>query len=245
MYLYEKIEVRYMFSERTNIKLSSVIADELKNIIFENKYNRGDSFYSEREIVDKWSCSRATAREALLLLEFEGLITTKPGSRGGVFVREPNSKSLVRSFQTSISFNHVSHEDITEIRIEIESLCAKWASLRATEEDLNYISKVMGKLEKELTIKGSAVEENIEFHMAIANATHNQVVIMLMKTIESLVYEDSLRFEYTAKQKEEIINAHRKIFDAIANKNPEAAERRMRQHLEAYRRETSDKNRTF
>lgn len=78
--------------------------------------------------------------------------------------------------------------------------------------------------------------------MAIANATHNRVLIMLMKIIESLVFEDVLRFEYTNKQQEELIKVHRKIYDAIAARNPEVAERRMRGHMEAYRRATANKN---
>ncbi|WP_342430959.1 FCD domain-containing protein [Neobacillus sp. FSL H8-0543] len=231
-----------MVNERSITKLSSIISDELRNIIFEKEYEKGASFYSEREIVEKWSCSRATAREALLLLEFEGLITTKPGAGGGVFIREPNSKSLLRSFQTLINFNNVTHEEITEIRLEIESLCARWASLRATDDDLKYISEVMLEFEKEISVKGIREEKNVEFHMAIANATHNRVLIMLMKIIESLVFEDVLRFEYTNKQQEELIKVHRKIYDAIAARNPEVAERRMRGHMEAYRRATANKN---
>lgn len=230
-----------MAYERSNIKLSTVIADELRKIIFNNEYESGDPFFSEREIVEKWECSRATAREALLLLEFEGLVSIKPGQRGGVFVREPNAKSFTRSFQTSINFNQITHEEIAEIRVEVESICAKLAAERATEEDLLAISEAMTELENEILAKRRA-SKNVEFHMAIVNATQNRILIMLMNVLESIVFEDVLRFDYTDTQFKEIIDIHRKIFEAIKNRDSKTASRRMRRHMEAYRKATSTQN---
>jgi GntR family transcriptional regulator, transcriptional repressor for pyruvate dehydrogenase complex len=229
-----KSEVIKLSHPRNLLKLSNIIYNELREMILSKRLSVGTPFYSERDIMEKWSCSRATAREALLLLEFEGLISTKPGQGGGVFVGEPNPKALIRLFESSININHIPHVELIEARKELEISCAKLAAIRATQEDIDYILDVMHEFEKEINNPEKFKEKNLEFHMAIAMAAHNKVLLLLMKVLEELILEETKQFDYSENQKNEIIKIHKKIVDAIVNRDQEAAMRRMGRHLEGF-----------
>src|SRR5690625_673740 len=102
-------------------KLASLIASELRTKILKDRPTPGSRYLSEKDVVDEWACSRATAREALLLLEYEGLINRKPGPHGGIFIQEPSTSSITRIFSTLISLKNITHLELLEARIEIEA----------------------------------------------------------------------------------------------------------------------------
>nr|WP_309099449.1 FCD domain-containing protein [Fredinandcohnia onubensis] len=226
-----------MIDEKKNpLKLSNTIAEELRNIIFEQKIDPNSRFLSDREIMEKWSCSRATAREALLLLEFEGLVVSKKGVGGGVFIGEPNTSLIIRTFSSMINFNNIDLSELMETQIALETICVGIAAEKANQEDLEYIEEVKEDLERALKYKkGNIQEKNFEFHMAIVMATHNRVLMLLMKVLEPFIYESTLLHEIEEGSQEEIIIAHQKIFDAIVARDPDLAIKRIGKHLDAFR----------
>lgn len=221
--------------KRNTLKLSHAIASELRDEILKNKISPNQRFYSENDILEMWSCSRATAREALLLLEFEGLIVSKQGKGGGIFVSEPDTSSIIRPFSSLINFNSIDHSELMETQIELETLCGGLAAQRATQEDIDHITEVMHDFERELRkINGNAAEKNLEFHMAIAMAAHNHVLFMLMKVLEPFIYENTRKYKFTEEQLEEVIHMHQRILDAIVARDVEGVKRRIRRHIDGF-----------
>lgn len=215
-------------------KLSNVIANELREKILQEKLTPGSRFLSEKDVLDQWECSRATAREALLLLEYEGLVTSKPGPHGGFFVREPDTHSLVKLFNTFIDLNNITSSELLEARIEIESSCAFYAAKRATEADLEYIYDAMEKYEQAIYTKNDPPLHNVAFHIAVAAASHNHVLHLIMKMLEEMIYKIQSNTMYTAEQRKSVIQSHRLIYEAIASRDPEKASQEMYLHLSPF-----------
>jgi len=206
----------------------------------------GERFLSEREIMEYGSYSRATAREALQLLEAEGFIVSKPGPNGGTFVESPSPNLLVRSFHTLIDVNQIELAELAEMRIELEVTSAALAAQRATEEEVERIrtaQRLLAKLAKERA-EGTArtgerhITLDTEFHMSIAAAAHNRALLLLMQAFMTGIYEQFLaqRWYLMEDITEQAAHAHQRIVEAIEVHDPDAAVRRMRRHLEAFGR---------
>src|SRR5438094_679185 len=107
------------------------IADELRSLIVNGDLAEGDSLGHEPELVERFGVSRPSLREALRILETEGLITVVRGVRGGVVVHSPDERMTARTAAMVLQARNVSLADVFEARALLEPLAAKMiASVR-------------------------------------------------------------------------------------------------------------------
>ena len=119
-----------------------------------------------------------------------------------------------------------------EARIELETSCAFFAAKRATPSDLEYIAEAMDRYENAVLEKSdTAVVHNVSFHIAIAAASHNHVLHLIMKILEEVIYEIQTNTSFTQEEKQTVIKSHRLIYEAIASGDAEAAANAMHAHL--------------
>src|SRR5204862_6292632 len=101
------------------------IADELRALIVSGKLSEGDSLGREPELVERFGVSRPSLREALRILEAEGLITVVRGVYGGVVVHEPNHRMTARTAALVLQARNVPLADVFEARSLLEPIAAK------------------------------------------------------------------------------------------------------------------------
>lgn len=216
-------------------KRSSQIANALREQIIAAGFAEGAHFYSQNEIMEKWNCSRATAREALRLLEADGLLISKPGPGGGTFICRPSMEGLQRTLGLLISSKGMSHTEVMEARIEIEAACTKLAARRANAFDLQRMRELQSQFQSvDFNSSESAYHINVDFHKAVAAAAHNRLLLTLMEVLENVIYKDTKMFVYNKESRKQAIHAHDTILQAIEKHEEEVAVRRMRRHLEAF-----------
>ena len=194
--------------------LSQQVVDKLEQLISSGHFKVGEKINSESELMTMFNVSRNTLREAIHALTVAGVLEVKQGD--GTYVRSSNRfyANMKKEYDT------VSLEDIKETRNALEITMANLAAKNATSEDIKEIEEA---LNNRRMLKGSARENtktDMEFHLRIARASHNKVLIDLYMSI--YVYLENL---ITARQTETVLDSdridelHEKLFQAIKAKD--------------------------
>lgn len=214
-------------------KIYEEIVDQIKTLMAEGDLKPGDKLLSEREFAEKLQVSRASVREALSALEMMGIVEIKTGE--GTFVKETSADAIIQPLAMFISMERGSFFEIYEVRKIIESAAVSLAAQRATEAEINKIEEALEKMIRMVHDTEQGEHCDTAFHYAIAEATHNSWLIRLMRTISDSFHRTvsaaRLNLFRTPGNMEKLAAQHRKIFEAIRDKNPELAQQAMLQHL--------------
>jgi DNA-binding FadR family transcriptional regulator len=216
-------------------KASDVLAEELRERILHGEFPEGTALPPERDLVTQTRMSRTTVREALRILEVQGLITIKAGRTGGAFVQRPGGESVADSVALVIRGQQIRMAALMETREAIEPSCAELAARYRSEEDLLRIEAANEALSTEEDSLPEFLQANIDWHIAVATATHNELLSGFMLAISRAIYAatDNQSFVDTDVRRTTVL-AHRSITKAIRDRDPVAAARRMKRHVHAY-----------
>lgn len=230
------ISERYLPLEPITVpKASDILAGQLRDLILSGSIAQGKPLPTERDLVAETGLSRSSVREALRVLEVEGLIQTRPGRSGGSTVRLPGRGSIARAVQLFARCHAIQPETLLECRIAIEPFMAGLAATNRTEQELQQIQTLHQQL---VAAPDDAVlykRLNLDWHLAIARASANEVLIALMEAVAQSVDDAAADQRLThATERAETIKAHGAILRAIERKDAELACSRMEKHLSAY-----------
>lgn len=202
--------------------LTKQIAAELEEKIQKEEFKVGSKIPAESELVSYFGVSRNTVREAVQSLIFAGILEARQGDGTYVLAKE---KLEVEFFGL---LNKTEKQEIQEVRLLLEEYIVVSACLNATEEDLSNIQLALSNL----NLESSTLEENtladIEFHRAIASATHNSLLINIYQYISRYVHDlTGERLAIYEDKKKSVKNIHNDLFEAIKNKDCELAKKLM------------------
>jgi DNA-binding FadR family transcriptional regulator len=213
-------------------KTSDVLAGELRKQILGGALAPGSALPAERDLVIQTGLSRGSVREALRILEAEGLVSTRPGRQGGSVARKPGDESLAKYISLFVHGRGISLLSLTQTREAVEPALAALAARNRTQEELQELVTISERLEAAYADTPAYLAENVNWHCAIAAASHNELLRAFMVAISSMVYKASAIENFATEDvRKVVIKAHRRILDAIAAKDAEAASRRMARHL--------------
>ena len=198
--------------------LSKQVADKLEQMIENGEYAVGEKIHTETELMEIFQVSRNTLREAIRSLTSAGVLEVKQGD--GTYVRSNNRFHA----NMNLEYEQVSIEDIKEVRNSLEITIANLAAQRRTDDDLAKITTAFVKR----TMSNDTVKENtiadMEFHMAIAEACHNKILIDLYKSISAYLENHiAERQLVTDMEFEQIDTIHEKLYNAIKDQEPSVA----------------------
>lgn len=202
---------------------------ELNRIVEEDNLRPGDKLPSERELSDRLKVGRSSVREALRALELLGLITTRRGE--GTFIEHYRHNKLFDILGYYLLRDRKASKDLYEMRLILELDAVRLACERATDKYLQIMEKSIADAVLKIEQGQSPVEEDFEFHRAIARASRNSVLQRIwipLVEYSKTVREDSLTDERTQQS---MVEEHKSILKAIREKNRDEAEARMREHL--------------
>ena len=202
----------------------------MKSLISEGKLKPGDRLPPERELIKQFGVSRPTLREALKSLTAMGFLEVKQTKR--TFVKSMISERMQDPLSLLIKTDTQKIFDLIEVRKAMESWSAFHAAQRATEEDIEQLESIIKEM-KEASEKGRSWEkEDADFHLAIAQATHNTIQTHIMSTIYDLLKESVARVFTDRTKVKKLLQQHYRIFSAIKNHSPEKARDRTLEHLD-------------
>ena len=221
---------------QTDDKLPDKVYALLLRSIQSGEFSTDGKLPPEHELARRFDVSRPTVRQAIARLRSDGVVISRRGA-GSFVIRMP---ALARSRRNSI-------ESIADIdryyvfRMCIEGGAAEQAAEMRTDADLEAIRGSHSHLIETIEAGGSGVEEDVKFHLAIANASHNQFFVTAIEEIvrpirQCLELATSLSARNTGKQNRRLEDEHGSIVDAIARGSPADAAAAMRQHIVEARR---------
>ncbi|MFM1987676.1 MAG: hypothetical protein RJA99_633 [Pseudomonadota bacterium] len=219
-------------------KSCDVLANRLRERILAGGFAAGEALPPERDLVAETGLSRGSVREALRILEAEGLVQTRPGRYGGTVVRLPTTDLVARQVGSYAKGRGVAFRTVIEARETLEPMLARLAAEHRTDEDLAALEHASRRMADAVDADAeSFLAANVEWHWAVAVASRNELLSAFMASITGLI-RDSTREEHVSARevREAVVEAHRRVTDAIRAGDAEAARRRMERHVRAYSR---------
>lgn len=209
---------------------SDKIIKQIRSLIESGQLKAGDRLPSERKLAEKLGVSRANVRDAIRKLEFYGVLKTLPQS--GTVVSGIGLTALIGLISDVLKLEKSDFISLVETRVILETNAAKLAAERRTEEDILEIEKAIIAYEKKLKNKEIAVEEDLMFHLKIAEASKNTVLKSLMLIITPDIIHNYLKYKVCDEKSEfKALQEHQKILEYIVKKDSEAASKMMQKHL--------------
>jgi DNA-binding FadR family transcriptional regulator len=214
-------------------KGSAAIATTLQKAILKGSYAYGERLPPERDLAKHYRTSRSTIREALRRLEDLKLVTRRIGS--GTYV------SYHRTPDGHVMAYRTSPVELIEVRLGIEPQMARLAALHATIDDLGQLETALAELEKIGTDRDAFSNADEQFHLRLAECTRNPLMIWLYKHINDIRGHAAwhrMKEKILTPERIEIYNAHhRRIFDAISNRDADSAAHIVREHIQKARQD--------
>ncbi|MBW0101024.1 FadR/GntR family transcriptional regulator [Pseudonocardia sp. KRD291] len=211
-----------------------MFADELRDRILSESVPAGALLPAERELAEESGLSRAAVREALGMLSMEGLLATKIGRGGGYVVQQPPREGVVRFMDMFIRGRRINTTSLLEVRDLIEPSCAVLAAQRGSDEDIDRLQRLTVEMADLVTDVPLFLDRNVDWHVAVAEASGNDVLAAVMSAISANIRAAIAADEYgspvTLRKAHRL---HEKIIDAIRRRDPETAGQLMQRHLHA------------
>jgi GntR family transcriptional repressor for pyruvate dehydrogenase complex len=221
-------------------RLSGEIFRQVVGSLVRGELKSGERLPPESELALRLGVSRTGVREALRMLEQAGLVTIKRGPRGGAFVRETSQSSITQSLALMYQLDHLSRSELTEARHFLEATTARLASERATEEDLEALRQALRISDDDPMSPQAFIRSNNAFHTAVARAAHNRVLLIMLASVQALIDRALAESRLDTLIIARAASDHRRIYEAIAKRQPNRAEAAILEHIESFEHEFRD-----
>lgn len=216
-------------------KASDVLASHIRQSILDGTFQEGTVLPTERQLIEQTGLGRSTVREALRILQAEGLVRSRPGRGGGTVVRRPDMQGVVQSVEMFVRGRRIRFWSVLQTREALEPGCAALAASYRTDSDLELLTALDQKMNDPDISRAEYFAANVDWHLAVARASHNELLTAYMAAISNVI-QDALFAAQTDSEdvRPVVLRAHSKILEAIRDQDPEKARRRMGRHLHAY-----------
>ncbi|HEA9263905.1 Uxu operon transcriptional regulator [Escherichia coli] len=220
------------FAQRPYQEVGAMIRD----LIIKTPYNPGERLPPEREIAEMLDVTRTVVREALIMLEIKGLVEVRRGA--GIYVLDSSGSHNTDSPDANVC-NDAGPFELLQARQLLESNIAEFAALQATREDIVKMRQALQLEERELasSAPGSSESGDMQFHLAIAEATHNSMLVELFRQSWQWRENNPMWIQLHSHlddslYRKEWLGDHKQILAALIKKDARAAKLAMWQHLE-------------
>lgn len=191
----------------------------------------GDKLPSERKLAERFRVGRSSVRDAIRILEVRGIV--KPRQGGGTVVQTFSSDALVAELASTLVRKRALVQELMAVRCMIEPPLAARAAAHASPEQIEHLEDILRRQHAKLKRGELAVEEDSEFHSAIARAADNRVMLAVLDTLVNLLGETRRLFFQDQERAKSSLTGHRLVLRAVRRRRPAAAEAAMRKHIRA------------
>ncbi|MFK8009587.1 MAG: FadR/GntR family transcriptional regulator [Saprospiraceae bacterium] len=203
---------------------------QIRSLITSGQIKSGDRLPSERKLAEKLGVGRTHVRDAIRKLEFYGILKTHPQS--GTVVAGIGITALEGLITDVLKLEKNDFSSLVETRVILETQAAKLAADRRTNQDIEELKKAISAYEIKIKNNQTAIEEDLMFHLKIAEASKNTVLKSLMLIITPDIVNNYITYKVCDEKSEiKAFQEHQKILDFIIKKDGEAASLMMREHL--------------
>lgn len=207
-------------------RLYEQLVERLLALVHELDLKPGDRLPPERELATDLGVSRASVRQALVVLEVQGLVEVRHGE--GAILRDRRPDSAVLS---AVAAHRRRLPEVIEAREALEVQLASLAAQRRTQEDLDRIDHALGAMEEEIGRGERGLDGDELFHTAVTAAARSGLLADLMSEISAAIRESRVESLSQPDRPRQSLASHRAIAAAIRAEDPDAAAAAMRDHI--------------
>ncbi|MDM5285711.1 FadR/GntR family transcriptional regulator [Peribacillus castrilensis] len=225
--VYKKIKPKKIYEE---------VSDELYEMIRSGSLKPGEQLDSIQQLAENFQVGRPAIREALSALSSMGLIEIKQGE--GTFVKTFDPAIMNHPLSAALLMDQDNIKHLLEVRKILESGTAEVAAKKRTEENLIELKDMLFNMDKVSDDEELSDKADISFHVAVANASQNELLITLMNHVSELMTEKMRDIRRVALYSEEmtlkqLYQQHVRIYDAIVAQDEDGARSAMLFHLQS------------
>jgi DNA-binding FadR family transcriptional regulator len=211
------------------LKKAEIVADQIAQTIVGQRWEPGELFGSEVDLIARYGVSRAVFREAVRLLEHHGLAEMRRGLHGGLFIRQPDLQPVAKAMAVYLDFEKVEPRQLEDARLAIEVFCVERVAARISEDE---VAEVRAHLTAEAAQVASGRTQSLhDFHVLVARLTANPALHLFVQTLTHLTQRQPV-LERNRVSLDDIHAAHAKIAEAIIARDGALARHRMMTHRE-------------
>ncbi len=222
-----------MLSNLNKIKIENpvdLIISQIRDLIISGSIKAGEKLPPERKLAEHLGVSRTQVREAINKLQIYNIVRVIPQS--GTIVNGLGIGALEGLITDILKIENSDFKSLVDTRVLLEKEAARLAAMNRTNDDLVKMSNALNLYESKLQTGSLAIEEDLMFHIKIAEAGKNSVLKSLMMIITPDIIKNFTQREIcSVTNNYKTIDQHRNILEMISNKNPEGAVEAMDFHL--------------
>jgi GntR family transcriptional repressor for pyruvate dehydrogenase complex len=225
-------------------RLYEQIVQQIEASILKGVMKPGDQLPAERDLAQQFGVSRTAVREAVKALREKGLVEAHHGR--GTFITDGTSQAVRQSLDLMIKIGQAdSSTHLAEVREILEPEIAALAATRIEEQHLAMMREAIDVMDSTRKDDAEAfIEGDLDFHLALAEAAANPLILSLLDSIVGLLREQRLKTFYVKGGPERGQQHHRRILEAVAGHDAERARVAMRTHLRQVREDSSARSKS-
>jgi GntR family transcriptional repressor for pyruvate dehydrogenase complex len=218
-------------------RLYEQIVQQIEDSVLNGSLKPGDQLPAERELAQRLGVSRTAVREAVKALREKGLVEAYSGR--GTFITDGTTHAARQSFDLMVKIGQQEGSThLAELRLILEPGIAAVAAIRADEEDLAAMRDAVAVMEGAQKDPAAFIEADLDFHLALAEAAANPLILSLIDSIVGLLREQRIKIFNVDGGPQRGQFHHKRILDAMERRDPEMARNAMRAHLEQVRQDS-------
>jgi GntR family transcriptional repressor for pyruvate dehydrogenase complex len=214
--------------------LSSQIVADVREALFGKRLKPGDFLGTEKDLAARHGVSRIVARDALRTLEALGIVEIRMGKGGGARVARGNPRLFAEALAVQLDLTGVSAAEILDAQRAVECMAAELAAEHATAADHARIKRLLADAERKLDDVDAYTLSSREFHLAIAEASHNRVLVVQFISLQNVSWP-SRNTTLTPKVARRILEVHKELAALIEMRDAAGARRLMDDHIKMIR----------
>jgi GntR family transcriptional repressor for pyruvate dehydrogenase complex len=215
-------------------RLYEQIVQQIEDSVLNGSLKPGDQLPAERELAQRLGVSRTAVREAVKALREKGLVEAYSGR--GTFITDGTSQAARQSFDLMVKVGQQEGAPhLAELRLILEPGIAVLAASRIGDEHLAAMREAVAVMDRSQKDPAAYIEADLDFHLALAEAAANPLILSLIDSIVGLLREQRIKIFNVEGGPQRGQVHHKRILDAVERRDPEMARAAMRAHLEQVR----------
>ena len=206
--------------------------EELRDQIIEGRRAAGDRLPPEQVLAEQFGISRSGVREALRVLESQGLVQIRHGYGGGVFVREAGLDQVLGALDTTLRLGQVDVSELYQARLALEPALAVLAAERAAADFIRRLEENVQAAHGLIDRGRDAFGLNLEFHTILAEGAGNRVLGLFMRSVVELLERLDREYPTNRAVSRQAVDDHKSLIEALRTGDGAAAAAKMTVHLE-------------